>query len=121
MTNLMDSEEFPAMELIIESHERREEEIVFDELKTHQDPCCAEKVTHLGSEKSDGLTQELYALSLSRFVTWVSMLEASTIADFDTDRQSFEGCFQILKTRPTECKPQTETSFAAGLKPLSGR
>ncbi len=111
MTNLMDAEEFPAMELIMEYHERWEEEIVFDEQKTHQDPCRAEKTTHLRSETSDGLKQELYALSLGHFITRVLMFEAAKSADLDTDRLSFKGCFQILKTRLPECDPQTETNF----------
>jgi len=38
MTNLLDADDFPAMELIMEYHERCEEELVFDEQKTHQDP-----------------------------------------------------------------------------------
>ncbi len=121
MTNLMDSEEFPALELILESHERHEEEIVFDVQRTHHDPCRAEKATHLRSETSDGLTQEMYALSPSHRVTRVLMLEAAKSDDLDSDRLSFKGCFQILRTRLPECKPQAETSFAAGLKPLSGR
>lgn len=111
MTNLMDAEEFPAMELIMEYHERWEEEIVFDEQKTHQDPCRAEKTTHLRSETGDGLKQELYALSLGHFITRVLMLEAAKSAKLDTDRLSFKGCFQILKTRLPECDAHTETSF----------
>ena len=111
MTNLMDAEEFPAMELIMEYHERWEEEIVYDEQKTHQDPCRAEKTTHLRSETGDGLKQELYALSLGHFITRVLMLEAAKSATLDTHRLSFKGCFQILKTRLPECDAHTETSF----------
>lgn len=59
LTNLLDAEEFPAMELIMEYHERWEEEIVFDKQKTHQNPCRAEKTTNLRSETPDGLKQEL--------------------------------------------------------------
>lgn len=108
---LMDADEFPAMELIMEYHESWEEEMVYDEQKTRQDPCRAEKTTHLRSETSDGLKQELYILSLGHFVTRVLMLEAAKSVDLDTDRLSFKGCFQILKTRLPECDPRTETSF----------
>ena len=111
MTNLMDADEFPAMEWIMEYHERWEEEMVYDEQKTHQDPCRAEKTTPLRSETSDGLKQELYTLSLGHFVTRVLMPEAAKSVDLDTDRLSFKGCFQILKTRLPECDPRTETSF----------
>jgi hypothetical protein len=113
MTNLLEAEQFPAQELVLEYHERWEEEIVFDEQKTHQDPCRAEKTTHLRSETSDGLKQELYALSLGHYITRALMLEAAATRQMDVDRLSFKGCFQILKTRLPECQAETETSFAA--------
>ncbi len=112
MTNLLDAEQFPAMELILEYHERWEEELVFDEQKTHQDPCRAEKTTNLRSETSDGLKQELYALSLGHYVIRAMMLKAATTSDRDVDRLSFKGCFHILKTRLPECDPSTELRFA---------
>jgi hypothetical protein len=116
MTNLFDVEEFPAMEMIMEYHERWEIEIAFDEQKTHQDPCRAEKTTNLRSETSDGLKQELFALSLGHFVTRTMMAEAAATSNLDVDRLSFKGCFQILKTRLPECDAATETSFADWFK-----
>ena len=103
MTSLLDAHQFPALELVMEYHERWEEEIVFDEQKTHQDPCRAEKTTNLRSETSDGLRQELYALSIGHFVIRAMMLQAATNLHIDVDRLSFKGCFQILKTRLPEC------------------
>ncbi len=50
MTNLLDDELYPAMELILLYHERWEEELVFDEQKTHQDPRRATKPAQLRSE-----------------------------------------------------------------------
>lgn len=111
ITNLLDAEQFPAMELIMEYHERWEEEIVFDEQKTHQDPCRAEKTTHLRSETSDGLKQELYALSIGHFVIRAMMLEAARSDQLNVDRLSFKGCFQILKTRLPECDASSRASF----------
>ncbi len=113
ITNLLDADEYPALELIMEYHDRWEIEIVYDEQKTHQDPLRAEKTTHLRSETSDGLKQELYALSLGHFVTRAMMLEAAASRQMDVDRLSFKGCFQILKTRLPECDTSTETSFSA--------
>ena len=112
MTNLFDAEQFPAMELVLEYHERWEEEIVFDEQKTHQDPCRAEKTTNLRSKTRDGLKQELYALSLGHFIIRAMMLKASETSAMDVDRLSFKGCFQILKTRLPECDPRTASRFA---------
>jgi Insertion element 4 transposase N-terminal/Transposase DDE domain len=112
ITNLLD-EQFPAMELIMEYHERWEEEIVFDEQKTHQDPCRAEKTTNLRSETRDGLRQELYALSIAHFVVRAMMLEAAQSIKADVDRLSFKGCFQIIKTRLPECDATSATSLEA--------
>ncbi len=112
MTNLMDAEEYPATEIIMEYHERWEEELVFDEQKTHQDPRRAEKTTNLRSETTDGLKQELYAMSLGHFVIRAMMLEAATEAKIDVDQLSFKGSFQILKTRLAECHPRSEAEFS---------
>jgi hypothetical protein len=111
MTTLLDAEQFPAEELIMEYHERWEEEIVFDEQKTHQDPCRAEKTTHLRSETPDGLRQELYALSIAHFVIRAMMLEAAQAGQMDVDRLSFKGCFQILKTRLPECDASSRATL----------
>lgn len=103
ITNLLDAEQYPAMELIMEYHERWEQELVFDEQKTHHDPRRAEKTTNLRSGTVDGITQELYALSLAYFVIRAMMLDAATEAGIDVDRVSFKGAFQIIKARLPEC------------------
>ena len=113
MTNLLEAETYPAMELIMEYHERWEEELVYDEQKTHQDPCRAEKTTNFRSETKDGLKQELYAMSLAHFVVRALMLEAASHARLDVDRLSFKGSFQILKTRLPECDPNNEAKLSA--------
>jgi hypothetical protein len=112
MTNLLDAEEFPAMELIMEYHERWEEEMVFDEHKTHQDPCRAEKTTNYRSETTDGLKQEIYAMSIAHFVTRALMLKAAESVEIDVDRLSFKGSFQILKVRLPECDAGSEATFS---------
>jgi hypothetical protein len=113
MTNLLDAEEFPAEELIPLYHERWEEESVYDEQKTHQDPIRAEKPTHLRSETPKGVEQELYALSLGHFVVRALMLEAAAEVGMDADRLSFVGCFRILQCRLPECDTSRPASFAA--------
>jgi hypothetical protein len=111
LTNLLDAEEFPAMEMIMEYHERWEEEIVFDEQKTHQDPRRAEKTTNYRSETSDGLKQEIYAMAIAHFVTRAMMLKAAESVTIDVDRLSFKGSFQILKARLPECDATSEATF----------
>ena len=102
-TNLFDHTRFPAFELACYYHERWEEELVFDEQKTHQDPRRPSKPTHLRSQTPAGVEQELYALSLGHFVVRALMLEAAQQESLDVDRLSFTGCLQILQARLPEC------------------
>ena len=110
-TNLFDHTLFPALELACYYHERWEEELVFDEQKTHQDPRRATKPAQLRSETPCGVIQEIYALSLGHFVIRSLMFEAAATAGIDPDELSFTGCFQILKCRLPECDSTTPTSF----------
>ena len=54
LTNLFDHETYPALELACEYHERWEEELVFDEQKTHQDPRRPGKPAQLRSQTPEG-------------------------------------------------------------------
>ena len=107
ITNLFDENLYPAEELILLYHERWEQELVYDEQKTHQDPRRATKPAHLRSETPAGVIQEIYALSPEHFVTRALMVEAAATVDLDPDRLSFLGCFQILKCRLPECNSST--------------
>jgi hypothetical protein len=111
ITNLFDEKLCPAKELINLYHERWEEELVFDEQKTHQDPRRATKPAHLRSETPAGVIQEIYALSLAHFVIRSLMFEAAATEGLDPDRLSFLGCFQILKCRLPECVTTTPQAF----------
>ncbi len=111
ITNLFDADLDPAKELIILYHERWEQELVYDEQKTHQDPPRATKPAHLRSETPAGVIQEVYAVALGHFVTRALMFEAAATAGLDTDRLSFLGCFQILKCRLPECDSSTPGRF----------
>lgn len=111
ITNLLDEVAHPATGLIILYHERWEEELTFDEQKTHQDPRRATKPAHLRSETPAGVLQEIYALSLGHFVIRSLMCEAAATAGLDPDALSFTGCFQILKCRLPECRSETPATF----------
>jgi hypothetical protein len=111
LTNLLDEELYPAAELICGYHERWEQELVFDEQKTHQDPRRATKPAHVRSETPAGVIQELYALSLGHFAVRALMFEAAERKQLDPDRLSFTGCFHILQCRLPECDTRTERSF----------
>jgi hypothetical protein len=120
ITNLFEEQLYPAQELIPLYHERWEEELVFDEQKTHQDPRRPSKPANLRSETPDGVIQELYALSLAHFVVRALMFEAATSMGVDPDRLSFSGCFQILKCRLPECRAASPTSLSAWYQALLG-
>jgi hypothetical protein len=114
MTNLLDAEQYPAMELVILYHERWEEELVFDEQKTHLDPRRAGKP----SQTPVGVEQEVYALSLAHFTVRALMLESAQTVDLDVDRLSFTGCLRILQARLPECESSTPQSLERWYKCL---
>ena len=118
ITSLLDENLYPSMELIILYHERWEEELVFDEQKTHQDPRRATKPAQLRSETPAGVVQEIYALSLGHFVIRSLMFEAAATVNLDPDRLSFTGCFQILKCRLPECDGKEAATFEAWYEAL---
>lgn len=118
VTNLLDETVAPAEELIALYHERWEEELVFDEQKTHQDPRRAEKPTQLRSETPEGVRQELWALSLGHFVTRALMFEAARGARLDVDRLSFVGCFRILQCRLPEAAGRSAAALDAWYRAL---
>lgn len=111
VTSLLDEHLYPAQELIPLYHERWEEELVFDEQKTHQDPRRASKPANLRSETPAGVVQELYALSLAHFVVRALMFQSATSVGLDPDRLSFTGCFQILQCRLPECDARSESTL----------
>lgn len=103
LTNLFEPELYPALELACYYHERWEEELVYDEQKTHLDPRRPGKAAHLRSQTPTGVEQELYALSLGHFVVRALMLEAAATERRDVDQLSFTGCLRILQARLPEC------------------
>jgi hypothetical protein len=86
--NLLEETMYPAEELICNYHERFENELVYDEQKTHQDPRRATKPAHLRTESPAGLVQEAYALSLGHCVVRTLMFQAAQKQAPDPDRLS---------------------------------
>ena len=107
LTNLVDADGHPAKTLACLYHERWEEELVFDEQKTHLDPRRPGKAAHFRSQTPDGVEQELYAVSLGHFVIRALMLEAAQTEGLDVDRLSFTGCLRVLQARLPECDSST--------------
>ena len=120
MTDLLDEDRSPAMELTLLYHERWEQELVFDEQKTHQDARRATQPAHLRSETPAVVIQEIYALSPGHFVIRSLMFEAAATAGLDPDRLSFAGCLQIVRCRLPECDGKSPETFDAWYRGLLG-
>lgn len=98
LTTLLDDRLDPAGRLILLYHERWEEELAIDELKTHQ-----RERPVLRSQTPGGVVQELYGLLLGHYVIRVLMHEAAASRGADPQRVSFTGALKILRCRLPEC------------------
>ncbi len=98
LTTLLDEGLDPAESLIVGYHERWEEELAIDELKTHQ-----RGRPVLRSQRPAGVVQELYGLLLGHYVIRVLMQEAAATRGIDPRRLSFTASLKILRCRLPEC------------------
>ncbi len=97
LTTLLDAQKDPARQLIELYHERWEEELAIDELKTHQ-----RQRPVLRSQTPAGVVQEIYGLLLAHFVVRKLMFEAAVKAAVPPRRVSFVGALKILRCRLPE-------------------
>jgi hypothetical protein len=98
LTTLLDENLHPATTLIELYHERWEEELAIDELKTHQ-----RERPVLRSQTPAGVVQELYGLQLGHYLVRVLMQEAAATKGLDPQRMSFTNTLKILRCRLAEC------------------
>lgn len=105
LTTLLDARKHPAQRLIVIYHERWEEELSIDELKTHQ-----RERSVLRSETPAGVVQEIYGLLLGHFVIRKLMCEAAVIADCEPRSLSFVNTLKILRCRLPEV-PRSATGI----------
>src|SRR3954469_13975470 len=98
LTTLLDEALDPARTLIVLYHERWEEEVAIDELKTHQ-----RERPVLRSQTPGGVVQELYGLLLGHYAIRVLMQEAAKSQGLDPHRLSCTGTLKILRCRLPEC------------------
>jgi hypothetical protein len=103
LTTLLDADEHPAEELIILYHERWEEELALDELKTH----LRENVV-LRSQTPAGVVQEIEGLLLAHYAVRVLMQEVAQREGLDPDRLSFTATLKILRCRLPEVPKNPE-------------
>jgi len=106
LTTLLDWRLDPAQRLIELYHERWEEEVAIDELKTHQ-----RQRPVLRSQTPAGVVQEIYGLLLAHYVVRVLMSEAAAREQVAPRRLSFTAALKILRCRLPEC-PGTDAERA---------
>ena len=99
LTTLLDEGVHPAGTLVHLYHERWEEELAIDELKTH-----LRERPVLRSQTARGVLQEIHALLLSHYIVRVLMQEAAAQRGIDPQRISFTGALKILRCRLPECR-----------------
>ena len=102
LTTLLSPKQHPAKELIVLYHERWEEELAFDELKTHQ-----RERPVLRSETPAGVVQEIYGLLLGHYVVRKLMCDAAELADCAPRELSFVNTLKILRCRLAEAPRNT--------------
>jgi IS4 transposase len=95
VTNILDPELAPALELAALYHERWEIESVFDEFKTH----LRANSTVLRSKTPELVQQELWGLLLAHFAIRQLMVQAAWPRQLDPDRLSFSHAVRVIKRK----------------------
>ena len=95
VTNLLDPQAAPALELAALYHERWEIEGVFDEFKTH----LRGHSTVLRSKTPELVQQELWGLLLAHFAVRQLMTQAAWPRGLDPDRLSFTHAVRVIKRK----------------------
>ncbi len=97
LTTLLDPDLDPAKDLIVLYHERWEEELAIDELKTHE-----RERPVLRSQTPAGVVQEIYGLLLAHYVVRKLMFEAAKKEKVAPRSLSFMNTLTILRCRLPE-------------------
>jgi hypothetical protein len=93
MTTVLDPAALPAAEAPRVYHERWEEELVIDEIKTH----LSGRALLVRSKSPAGVVQEVYGLLLAHYVIRAVMHEAALQSDLDPDRLSFTNSVWVVR------------------------
>lgn len=106
ITDLVNPKDLLAREAPLIYHERWEQELVFDEIKTH----LAAREIPIRSKRPAGVVQEIYGLVLAHYVTRRVMHDAAVTASQDPDRISFLNSLRVIQCQLPESpgKPTEE-------------
>jgi hypothetical protein len=100
VTTLLDAFAHPAEELIVLYHQRWEQELAIDELKTHQ-----KERPVLRSQTPLGVVQEVEGLMLGHYAVRALMSAAAEPVGLDPRRLSFTAALKVLRCRLPEVPP----------------
>jgi hypothetical protein len=92
ITSLLDPVAYPALELIELYHWRWEQELSYDELKTHLN----DRKVDVRSQTPAGVVQEIYGLLLAHWLLRALMSEAAVAAGVAPRTLSFTGTLRLL-------------------------
>ena len=95
VTNILDAQAAPALELAAVYHERWEIESTFDEIKTHM----RSNSTVLRSKTPELVEQELWGLLLAHFAIRQLMAQAAWNRELDPDVLSFVHALRVVKRK----------------------
>jgi hypothetical protein len=98
ITDLTNPEDMPAHEAPLVYHERWEQELAFDEIKTH----LSGRAVPIRSKAPAGVVQEIYGLALAHYVVRRVMHDAAVVASLDPDRLSFIDSLRVLQCQLPE-------------------
>jgi Insertion element 4 transposase N-terminal/Transposase DDE domain len=108
ITDLTNPEDLPARDAPIVYHERWEQELAFDEIKTH----LSGRAVPIRSKAPAGVVQEIYGLMLAHYVVRRAMHDAAVVASQDPDRLSFTDSLKVLQCQlPESPGVATETWY----------
>src|SRR4051812_16264373 len=85
ITDILNPDDLPAQDAPLVYHERWEEELAFDEIKTH----LSNREVPIRSKTPAGVVQEIYGLMLAHYVVRRTMHDAAGGANQGPDRPSF--------------------------------
>jgi hypothetical protein len=98
ITDLLDPDDLPAAEAPVVYHERWEEELAFDEIKTH----LSGRAVPIRSQAPAAVVQEVYGLVLAHYILRRVVHDAAVTACADPDRLSFLNTLRVLQARLPE-------------------
>jgi hypothetical protein len=111
LTDLLDPADLPAEEAPLVYHQRWEEELVFDEIKTHLNG----REVLLRSKTPRGVVQEIYGLILAHRIIRQVMSDAAQEARMDADRLSFTNSLRIVQCHLPESPQQSPEEWYSRL------